>query len=120
MHGFDSIMLKDDKGDPAPVYSIASGLDYPSVGPEHAFLHDEGRVKYETATDEEAIDAFFKLSRYEGIIPALESSHAVAYAMRRAKEMGTGSILVNLSGRGDKDLDYVIENYGYCENYKDF
>ena len=120
MHGFDSIMLKDNNGDPAPVYSIASGLDYPSVGPEHAFLHDVGRVKYDTATDEEAIDAFFKLSRYEGIIPALESSHAVAYAMRRAKEMGTGSILVNLSGRGDKDLDYVIENYGYGENYQDF
>ena len=120
MHGFDSIMLKDSEGAPAPVYSIASGLDYPSVGPEHAFLHDVGRVKYDTATDEEAIDAFFKLSRYEGIIPALESSHAVAYAMKRAKEMGTGSILVNLSGRGDKDLDYVIEKYGYGENYQDF
>ena len=120
MHGFNSIMLKDEKGEPAPVYSIASGLDYPSVGPEHAFLRDCGRVKYDVASDEEAIDAFFKLSRYEGIIPALESSHAVAYAMRRAKEMGTGSILVNLSGRGDKDLDYVIEKYGYGEKYKDF
>ena len=120
MHGFNSIMLKDEKGEPAPVYSIASGLDYPSVGPEHAFLREAGRVKYDTATDEEAVDAFFKLSRYEGIIPALESSHAVAYAMRRAKEMGEGSILVNLSGRGDKDLDYVIEKYGYGEKYKDF
>lgn len=120
MHGFNSIMLKDEKGEPAPVYSIASGLDYPSVGPEHAFLRDCGRVKYDVASDEEAINAFFKLSRYEGIIPALESSHAVAYAMRRAKEMGTGSILVNLSGRGDKDLDYVIEKYGYGEKYKDF
>ncbi|MCR5559705.1 MAG: tryptophan synthase subunit beta [Schwartzia sp.] len=120
MHGFNSIMLKDEKGEPAPVYSIASGLDYPSVGPEHAFLRDCGRVKYDIASDEEAVDAFFKLSRYEGIIPALESSHAVAYAMRRAKEMGTGSILVNLSGRGDKDLDYVIEKYGYGEKYKDF
>ena len=120
MHGFNSIMLKDEKGEPAPVYSIASGLDYPSVGPEHAFLRDCGRVKYDVASDEEAVDAFFKLSRYEGIIPALESSHAVAYAMRRAKEMGTGSILVNLSGRGDKDLDYVIEKYGYGEKYKDF
>ncbi|MBO4852726.1 MAG: tryptophan synthase subunit beta [Schwartzia sp.] len=120
MHGFNSIMLKDEKGEPAPVYSIASGLDYPSVGPEHAFLHDVGRVKYDVASDEEAVDAFFKLSRYEGIIPALESSHAVAYAMRRAKEMGEGSILVNLSGRGDKDLDYVIEKYGYGEKYKDF
>ena len=120
MHGFNSIMLKDEKGDPAPVYSIASGLDYPSVGPEHAFLREVGRVKYDVASDEEAVDAFFKLSRYEGIIPALESAHAVAYAMRRAKEMNTGSILVNLSGRGDKDLDYVIEKYGYGEKYKDF
>ena len=120
MHGFDSIMLKDEAGGPAPVYSIASGLDYPSVGPEHAFLRDSGRVKYDTATDEEAVDAFFKLSRYEGIIPALESAHAVAYAMRRAREMGTGSILVNLSGRGDKDLDYVIEKYGFGEEYRDF
>lgn len=120
MHGFDSIMLKDENGDPAPVYSVASGLDYPSVGPEHAFLKEEGRVKYDSVTDEEAIDAFFKLSRYEGIIPALESAHAVAYAMRRAKEMKTGSILVNLSGRGDKDLDYVIEHYGLGEDHKDF
>ncbi|WP_033171154.1 tryptophan synthase subunit beta [Selenomonas sp. ND2010] len=120
MHGFDSIMLKDENGDPAPVYSVASGLDYPSVGPEHALLREEGRVKYDSVTDEEAIDAFFKLSRYEGIIPALESAHAVAYAMRRAKEMKTGSILVNLSGRGDKDLDYVIEHYGLGEDHRDF
>ena len=120
MHGFDSIMLKDSSGEPAPVYSIASGLDYPSVGPEHAFLRECGRVKYDVATDREAVDAFFKLSRYEGIIPALESSHALAYAMRRAKEMDAGSILVNLSGRGDKDLDYVIEKYGYGEDFKDF
>ncbi len=120
MHGFDSIMLKDEDGNPAPVYSVASGLDYPSVGPEHAFLKEEGRVKYDSVTDEEAIDAFFKLSRYEGIIPALESAHAVAYAMRRAKEMKKGSILVNLSGRGDKDLDYVIEHYGLGEDHKDF
>ena len=120
MHGFNSIMLKNDNGEPAPVYSIASGLDYQSVGPEHAFLREMGRVKYDVASDLEAVDAFFKLSRYEGIIPALESSHAVAYAMRRAKEMGKGSILVNLSGRGDKDLDYVIEHYGYGENFKDF
>ncbi len=120
MHGFNSIMLKDPKGDPAPVYSIASGLDYPSVGPEHAFLRDIGRVQYDTVSDEEAVDAFFKLSRYEGIIPALESAHAVAYAMRRVKDMDHGSILVNLSGRGDKDLDYVIEHYGFGERYRDF
>ncbi len=111
MHGFNSIMLKDENGNPAPVYSIASGLDYPSAGPEHAFLRDLGRVEYKTADDEEAVDAFFRLSRLEGIIPALESSHAVAYAMKLAKEMGTGSILVNLSGRGDKDMDYILEKY---------
>ena len=120
MHGFNSIMLKNEQGEIAPVYSVASGLDYPSVGPEHAFLRDSGRVKYDVADDEEAVGAFFKLSRYEGIIPALESSHAVAYAIRRAKEMGKGSILVNLSGRGDKDLDYVIEKYGYGDKYCDF
>ena len=117
MHGFDSIMLKDSNGEPAPVYSIASGLDYPSVGPEHAFLREVGRVKYDVASDRDAVDAFFKLSRYEGIIPALESSHAVAYAMRRAKEGDVGSILVNLSGRGDKDIDYVIEKYGFGEEF---
>ena len=112
MHGFNSIMLKDENGEPAPVYSVASGLDYPSSGPEHAFLHDLGRVKYDTVSDEEAIDAFFTLSRLEGIIPAIESSHAVAHAIRLAKQMKTGSILINLSGRGDKDMDYVIEHYG--------
>lgn len=118
MHGFESIMLKDDKGEPAPVYSIASGLDYPSVGPEHAWLHTLGRVQYNSVTDEGAMDAFFKLSRYEGIIPAIESAHAVAFAMKKAKEMKQGSILVNLSGRGDKDIDYVVEHYGYGEKYK--
>ncbi len=112
MHGFNSIMLKDENGDPAPVYSVASGLDYPSSGPEHAFLRDLGRVKYDTVSDDEAIDAFFALSRMEGIIPAIESSHAVAHAMRLAKEMKRGSILINLSGRGDKDMDYIIERYG--------
>jgi len=112
MHGFNSIMLKDANGEPAPVYSVASGLDYPSSGPEHAFLHDLGRVKYDVVSDDETIDAFFTLSRLEGIIPAIESSHAVAYAMKLAKEMGKGSILINLSGRGDKDMDYVIEHYG--------
>ncbi|NLL91007.1 MAG: tryptophan synthase subunit beta [Ruminococcaceae bacterium] len=112
MHGFNSIMLKDEKGEPAPVYSVASGLDYPSSGPEHAFLHDLGRVKYDVIGDEETIDAFFELSRMEGIIPALESAHAVAYGMKLAKAMGKGSILINLSGRGDKDMDYVIEKYG--------
>lgn len=112
MHGFNSIMLKDENGEPAPVYSVASGLDYPSSGPEHAFLHDLGRVKYDVMSDDETIDAFFKLSRMEGIIPAIESSHAVAYGIKLAKEMGKGSVLINLSGRGDKDMDYIIERYG--------
>lgn len=112
MHGFNSIMLKDENGDPAPVYSVASGLDYPSSGPEHAFLHELGRVKYDVINDEDTIDAFFELSRMEGIIPAIESSHAVAYGIKLAKEMETGSVLICLSGRGDKDMDYIIENYG--------
>ena len=112
MHGFNSIMLKDENGEPAPVYSVASGLDYPSSGPEHAFLRDLGRVKYDVVNDDETIDAFFTLSKMEGIIPAIESSHAVAYAMKLAKEMKKGSILINLSGRGDKDMDYIIEKYG--------
>ena len=112
MHGFNSIMLKDENGDPAPVYSVASGLDYPSSGPEHAFLHELGRVKYDVIGDDDTIDAFFTLSRLEGIIPAIESSHAVAYGMKLAKEMGKGSVLINLSGRGDKDMDYIIEKYG--------
>ncbi len=118
LHGFRSKFLQKENGDAADVYSIASGLDYPGVGPEHAFLHDLGRVKYVTASDHDAVDAFFKLCRYEGIIPALESSHAVAYAMRYARENKVGSILVTLSGRGDKDVDYVAEHYGYGEEFK--
>ena len=111
MHGFNSIMLKDEKGEPAPVYSVASGLDYPSVGPEQAHLKTIGRTIIATANDEESIDAFYKLSRLEGIIPALESSHAVSFAMKLAKENPKESILINLSGRGDKDIDFVTENY---------
>lgn len=115
MHGFNSFMLADENGDPAPVYSNASGLDYPAVGPEHAMLHKMDRVKYVTIGDEEAIQALFLLSRNEGIIPAIESSHALAYAIRIAREGKPGSVLVTLSGRGDKDLDYVIEKYGLGE-----
>lgn len=111
MHGFNSIMLKDEKGEPAPVYSIGSGIDYPSVGPEHAYLRDIGRTIVGTCNDEEAVDAFYKLSQLEGIIPALESAHAVAYAMKLAKENPKDSILINLSGRGDKDIDFVVEKY---------
>jgi tryptophan synthase beta chain len=116
MHGFNSIMLKDEKGEPAPVYSVASGLDYPSTGPEHSYLNEIGRAKYFTIDDRQALEAFFVLSRLEGIIPALESAHAVAHAMRLAGENADTrplSILVNLSGRGDKDMDYVIEHYGF-------
>ncbi|MFH0709778.1 MAG: tryptophan synthase subunit beta [Pseudomonadota bacterium] len=112
MHGFNSIMLKDANGDPAPVYSIGSGIDYPSVGPEHAYLKEIGRTKVGLCNDDEAVDAFYKLSQLEGIIPALESAHAVAYAMKLAKTLGKDkTILVNLSGRGDKDIDFVIANY---------
>jgi len=117
LHGFESYLLQDDNGDPLPVYSIASGLDYPSVGPEHAYLHDCGRVNYVSVTDDEAMEAFFNLCRLEGIIPAVESSHALAYAMKYAKEHDTGSILVNLSGRGDKDIDFVEEKYGYGDQF---
>lgn len=112
MHGFKSYMLKDGEGEPQEVYSVASGLDYPSVGPQHAYLKDTGRVNYGHINDKEAIDAFFELSRLEGIIPAIESAHAVAYALKLAKEGEKGSILLNLSGRGDKDIDFVVEHYG--------
>jgi tryptophan synthase beta chain len=112
MHGFNSIMLKDENGEPAPVYSIGSGIDYPSVGPEHAHLKDIGRTKVGLCNDKEAIDAFYKLSQLEGIIPALESAHAVGFAMKLAKTLSKDkTILVNLSGRGDKDIDFVIENH---------
>ncbi len=112
MHGFKSYMLKDEAGEPQEVYSVASGLDYPAVGPQHSYLKDLGRVHYGTANDNESIDAFFELSRLEGIIPAIESSHAVAYALKLAKQGETGSILINLSGRGDKDIDFVVQHYG--------
>lgn len=115
MHGFNSIMLKDAKGEPAPVYSVASGLDYPSVGPEHAYLHSIKRTEVAAISDKEAIEAFFTLSRNEGIIPAIESSHALAYALKIAPDLKGKKILVNLSGRGDKDIDFVVENFGYGE-----
>jgi len=117
LHGFNSYLLQDEKGDPLPVYSIASGLDYPGVGPEHAYLKDKGRIQYTTISDKECLEAFYLLSRKEGIIPALESSHAVAYAIQYAKQNYFKSILVNLSGRGDKDIDFVTENYGNGEDF---
>ncbi|MDY3199539.1 MAG: tryptophan synthase subunit beta [Arcobacter sp.] len=112
MHGFNSIMLKDKDGNPAPVYSIGSGIDYPSVGPEHAYLKESGRSKVGLCDDNEAVEAFYKLSQLEGIIPALESAHAVGFAMKLAKTLDKEkTILVSLSGRGDKDIDFVINNY---------
>ena len=119
IHGFKTYLLQNEKGEPAPVYSIASGLDYPGSGPEHCMLKDTGRVNYAVAGDRECLEAFYKLSRYEGIIPALESSHAVAYAIKYAAENKHKSILVNLSGRGDKDIDFIVENYGTGEAYLD-
>ncbi|TNF91929.1 MAG: tryptophan synthase subunit beta [Gammaproteobacteria bacterium] len=112
MHGFKSYMLQDQQGEPMEVYSVASGLDYPSVGPQHSYLKDIGRVSYSTISDSEAIDAFFELSRLEGIIPAIESSHAIARAIKMGLSGEKGSILINLSGRGDKDIDFVVESYG--------
>ena len=112
LHGFKSYVLQDEKGIPLPVYSIASGLDYPGVGPQHSYLKTIKRVNYTTATDREAVEAFYGLSRMEGIIPALESSHAVAYAIKLAQKLDKDqTILVNLSGRGDKDIDFVMEHY---------
>ncbi len=109
IQGFKCYVLLDENGEPAPVHSIASGLDYPGVGPQHSYLKDQQLVSYESATDAECLDAFMALSRLEGIIPALESSHAVAHAMKIAKTMSPDeTILVNLSGRGDKDIDFVL------------
>jgi tryptophan synthase beta chain len=113
IHGFKCLLLQDEKGEPAAVNTCASGLDYPGVGPQHCFLKDSGRVTYETASDEECVDAFMTLSRDQGIIPALESAHAVAFAMKlAAKKPASETILVNLSGRGDKDIDYVVTHFG--------
>ena len=108
LQGTMSYVLQDEQGQIATTHSVSAGLDYPSIGPEHAFLHDEGRVQYTSAADDEALAAFQSLSRLEGIIPALESSHAVAHAMKLAPEMKrTQIVIVNLSGRGDKDIDTV-------------
>ncbi len=113
LHGMKCYVLETEDGEPMPVHSIASGLDYPGVGPQHCYLKELGRVQYETATDDECLNAFMTLSQVEGIIPALESSHAVAWAIRKAQELTPDqTILVNLSGRGDKDADYVANKLG--------
>lgn len=111
LHGFKCLVLQNEDGSIAPAYSIASGLDYPGVGPKHCHLHATQRATYETINDKEAINAFYELSQTEGIIPALESSHAIAYALKLAKTQPNSKILVNLSGRGDKDIDFILKNY---------
>ena len=112
-HGMKSYFCQDEYGQIAPVYSISAGLDYPGVGPEHAWLHDIGRAEYVAVTDDEAVDAFEYLSRTEGIIPAIESAHAVAYARKLAPQMGRDKIVViNLSGRGDKDCAAIARYRG--------
>ena len=113
LHGMATLVLADDDGTPDPVHSIASGLDYPGVGPQHAHFARVGRVRYVAEDDAAVLDAFQRLTRLEGVIPALESAHAVAHAIRLAPQMGRDErILVNLSGRGDKDVDYVAEKLG--------
>lgn len=113
LHGAKSIVIQKDDGTPADVCSVASGLVYPGIGPEIAMLHDAGRLTVSAVTDQEVIEAFFLLCKSEGIIPALESAHAIAYAVKLAAQRPSSErILVNLSGRGDKDVDYVLENYG--------
>lgn len=110
MQGNRTLIIMDEKENPAPVHSIASGLDHPSTGPQHAYLAQTGRVKYVTITDHEALEAFKILTRTEGIIPALESAHAVAYTMKLARTMDNNECIVcNVSGRGDKDVEYVLE-----------
>ncbi len=112
-HGMKSYFLQDEYGQIAPVYSISAGLDYPGIGPEHAYLHDIGRAEYVPATDQEAVEAFNYLSRMEGIIPAIESAHAVAYAMKLAPTLSKDKIMViNISGRGDKDVAAIARYMG--------
>jgi tryptophan synthase beta chain len=117
-HGMKSYFCQDQYGQIAPVYSISAGLDYPGVGPEHAYLHDIGRAEYVPVTDEEAVDAFEYLARTEGIIPAIESAHAIAHVRKLAPTMGAGQVIVvNLSGRGDKDVA-AIARYRRREIYE--
>jgi tryptophan synthase beta chain len=105
IHGFKCYNLQDEAGEPLPVHSIAAGLDYPGVGPEHSFFKDSNRCDYVTASDQDAVDAFKLLAQTEGIIPAIESAHAVSYAVNLAKDLDPEKIIIiNLSGRGDKDM----------------
>ena len=109
LHGMKSFIMQDENGNIKDAYSISAGLDYPGIGPEHAYLHEIGRVKYDTVTDKEAVDAFRLLTRLEGIIPAIESSHAVAYSLKIAKNYDKEDVIVIcLSGRGDKDINTIL------------
>lgn len=110
IHGMKTYLYQDEKGEAMPAYSISAGLDYPGVGPMHSYLKDLERVKYASVTDEEALEAFYLVCKTEGIIPALESSHAIAYASKIAKNYTKDQIMIiNLSGRGDKDLEALME-----------
>jgi len=108
IHGMNTLVLKNDSGDVKEAYSISPGLDYPGVGPEHAFLSEIGRANYKSITDNEAVNAFMLLSKLEGIIPAIESAHAIAYTIKLAKTLEQNEVIVaNLSGRGDKDVSSI-------------
>ncbi|WP_298836415.1 tryptophan synthase subunit beta [Clostridium sp.] len=113
IHGMKTYVLQDDDGQIMPVYSISAGLDYPGIGPEHAYLHDIHRAQYVSATDDESVNAFMQLTRVEGIIPAIESAHAVAYAIKLAPTLSKDKIIIiNLSGRGDKDINTIAQIMG--------
>ena len=113
LHGSKTYLLQDSDGQIIHTHSVSAGLDYPGVGPEHSYLHDIGRVEYTAITDKDALNAFRELSLTEGIIPALESSHAIAYAMRLASKLSKDkTVIVNLSGRGDKDLNTTAKEMG--------
>jgi tryptophan synthase beta chain len=114
IHGMRTFLLQDDDGQTLPTHSISAGLDYPGVGPEHSWLHDTGRASYRPVTDEQAMEAFSALCRTEGIIPAIESAHALAGALQVGRELGPDALLlVNLSGRGDKDVDIAGRWFGH-------
>ena len=119
LHGAFTYVLQDQDGQTLESYSVSAGLDYPSVGPEHSFLRDSGRAQYRPITDTAAMDAFSLLCRTEGIIPAIESAHALAGALEIGRELGPGGvILVNLSGRGDKDVDTAARWFGLLDDVK--
>ena len=113
LHGTKTYILQDQYGQIRPTHSVSAGLDYPAVGPEHSFYHDQGRIHYTSVTDDEAMESFDLLSRLEGIVPALESAHAVAEAVKLAPKLGQRAIMIiNISGRGDKDVDQVAKIKG--------